>query len=121
VRTKIKTTPSIKSDDVLESYFDPQTAIFLRAIVFELIRPTKNHTARIYGLIFATGLDKANWYGSQADIARKTGCTRSLISHYKKQWERLIRLGVFNFHEVASTRAAFFQTPKKSGAIKRKK
>ena len=86
----------------------------LGRVLSEFVRPCKNLRARVYGLIFAAGLDQANAIHSQAEIARQIGCTRALISHYTIDWADKIRLGVFKFRKRDGARAVFAEAQKES-------
>ena len=86
---------------------DWEIARILNKVLSELIRPCKNIRARVYGLIFATGLDQANGLHSQAEIARELGCTRALISHYTMHWVEIIKLGVFKFRKSEDSRKTY--------------
>ena len=86
---------------------DWEVAQILSKVLSEFTRPCKNLRARVYGLIFAAGLDEANSIHSQAEIARQIGCTRALISHYTTDWADKIRLGVFKFRKAESSRQTF--------------
>lgn len=86
---------------------DWEIARILSKVLSELIRPCKNIRARVYGLIFATGLDQANGLHSQAEIARELGCTRALISHYTIQWAEIIKLGIFKFRKSEDSRKTY--------------
>lgn len=84
-----------------------EVARILSMVLSEFVRPCKNLRARVYGLIFAAGLDQANAIHSQAEVARKLGCTRALISHYTTEWADKFRLGVFKFRKAERSRAVF--------------
>ena len=86
---------------------DWEIARILSKVLSELIRPCKNIRARVYGLIFATGLDQANGLHSQAEIARELGCSRALISHYTIHWVEIIKLGIFKFRKSEDSRKTF--------------
>jgi hypothetical protein len=86
---------------------DWELARILNKVLSELIRPCKNIRARVYGLIFATGLDQANGLHSQAEIARELGCTRALISHYTIEWVKIIQLGIFKFRKSEESRKTY--------------
>jgi hypothetical protein len=86
---------------------DWEIARILSKVLSELIRPCKNIRARVYGLIFATGLDQANGLHSQAEIARELGCTRALISHYTIQWVEIIKVGIFKFRKSEDSRKTY--------------
>jgi hypothetical protein len=67
---------------------NPEVHQIVALVVGELTRPCKNIRARIWGLIFATGL---GWASTEAEIARQLGCTRALINHYKMEWLEKMR------------------------------
>jgi hypothetical protein len=94
-------------DHALAESVDWEVAQILSKVLSEFTRPCKNPVARTYGLIFAAGLDQVNSCHSQAEIARKIGCTRALISHYTTVWADKIRLGVFKFRKAESSRPTF--------------
>jgi hypothetical protein len=94
-------------DSAVAESVDWEVAQILSKVLSEFTRPCKNLRARVYGLIFAAGLDEANSIHSQAEIARQIGCTRALISHYTTQWADKIRLGVFKFRKAESSRQTF--------------
>ncbi len=94
-------------DTALAESVDWEVAQILTKVLSEFTRPCKNLRARVYGLIFAAGLDEANSIHSQAEIARQIKCTRALISHYTTQWADKIRLGVFKFRKAESSRPTF--------------
>jgi hypothetical protein len=94
-------------DHAVAESVDWEVAQILTKVLSEFTRPCKNLRARVFGLIFAAGLDEANAIHSQAEIARKIGCTRALISHYTTDWADKIRLGVFKFRKVESSRPTF--------------
>ena len=94
-------------DAALSESVDWEVAQILSKVLSEFTRPCKNIRAKVYGLIFAAGLDEANSIHSQAEIARQSDCTRALISHYTTQWADKIRLGVFKFRKAESSRQTF--------------
>jgi hypothetical protein len=94
-------------DAAVAESVDWEVAQILAKVLSEFTRPCKNLRARVYGLIFAAGLDEANSIHSQAEIARQIGCTRALISHYTTDWADKIRLGVFKFRKAESSRQTF--------------
>lgn len=107
-------------DAAMTEAVDWEVAQILSKVLSEFTRPCKNPQARAFGLIFAAGLDEANAIHSQAEVARKIGCTRALISHYTTDWADKIRLGVFKFRKAESSRATFRQAQKKAWAENRK-
>jgi hypothetical protein len=94
-------------DAALSESVDWEVAQILSKVLSEFTRPCKNIRAKVYGLIFAAGLDEANSIHSQAEIARQIDCTRALVSHYTTQWADKIRLGVFKFRKAESSRQTF--------------
>ena len=94
-------------DHAMAESVDWEVAQILSKVLSEFTRPCKNPVARTYGLIFAAGLDQVNSCHSQAEIARKIGCTRALISHYTTVWADKIRLGVFKFRKSERSRSVF--------------
>jgi hypothetical protein len=94
-------------DHAMAESVDWEVAQILSKVLSEFTRPCKNPVARTYGLIFAAGLDEVNSCHSQAEIARKIGCTRALISHYTTVWADKIRLGVFKFRKSERSRSVF--------------
>lgn len=94
-------------DAAVAESVDWEVAQILSKVLSEFTRPCKNLRARVYGLIFAAGLDQANAIHSQAEVARQIGCTRALISHYTTDWADKIRLGVFKFRKAESSRSTF--------------
>jgi hypothetical protein len=94
-------------DAAVAESVDWEIARILSIVLSDLVKPCKNLRARVYGLIFATGLDEVNSIHSQAEIARKIGCTRALISHYTTYWADLIKLGVFKFRKSEESRKTF--------------
>ncbi len=94
-------------DEHLAESVDWEVARILSTVLSEFTRPCKNLRARVYGLIFAAGLDQVNSCHSQAEIARQIGCTRALISHYVTDWADKIRLGVFKFRKSERSRSVF--------------
>jgi hypothetical protein len=100
---------------------DWEVARILSKVLSEFTRPCKNLRARVYGLIFAAGLDEANSIHSQAEIARQIGCTRALISHYTTDWADKIRLGVFKFRKAERTRAVFSEAQKEAWSKRKEK
>ena len=101
-------------DAAMEESVDWEVAQILSKVLSEFTRPCKNIRARVYGLIFAAGLDSANSIHSQAEIAREIGCTRALISHYTTDWADKIRLGVFKFRKAESSRQTFREAQKQA-------
>ena len=99
-------------DSAMEEGVDWEVAQILSKVLSEFTRPCKNLRARVYGLIFAAGLDQANSIHSQAEVARQIGCTRALISHYTTDWADKIRLGVFKFRKSERSRAVFSEAQK---------
>jgi hypothetical protein len=97
----------VYKDDALAEAIDWEVAQILSKVLSDFCRPCKNLRARVYGLIFAAGLDMVNGIHSQAEIAKQIGCTRALISHYTTQWADKIRLGVFKFRKAESSRPTF--------------
>jgi hypothetical protein len=95
-------------DEALAESIDWEVSQILSKVLSELIRPGgRNIRARLYGLIFATGLDEVNNIKSQNQIAREIKCTRALISHYTTDWADKIRLGVFKFRKCEDSRQTF--------------
>ena len=94
-------------DAALAESVDWEVAQILSKVLSEFVKPCKNLRARVYGLMFAAGLDSVNSIHSQAEVARKIGCTRALISHYTIDWADKIRLGVFKFRKAESSRQTF--------------
>lgn len=94
-------------DSALSESVDWEVAQILSKVLSDFVRPCKNMHAKVYGLIFAAGLDELNGVHSQAEIARKIKCTRALISHYTTQWADKIRLGVFKFRKAERSRQTF--------------
>jgi hypothetical protein len=108
-------------DSAVAESVDWEVAQILSKVLSEFTRPCKNLRARVYGLIFAAGLDEANSIHSQAEIAREIGCTRALISHYTTDWADKIRLGVFKFRKAESSRATFRDAQIESWAKRKEK
>jgi len=50
----------------------------------------KNPTVMIHSLALAAGLDQLNGAHSEAEVARKLGVTRALLSHYVVAWRDLL-------------------------------
>jgi hypothetical protein len=101
-------------DAAVAESVDWEVAQILSVVLSEFTKPCKNLRARVYGLIFAAGLDSINAIHSQAEIAREIGCTRALISHYTTHWADKIRLGVFKFRKAESSRQTFRQAQLKA-------
>jgi hypothetical protein len=101
-------------DSAVAESVDWEVAQILSVVLSEFTKPCKNLRARVYGLIFAAGLDSINAIHSQAEIAREIGCTRALISHYTTHWADKIRLGVFKFRKAESSRHTFRQAQLKA-------
>lgn len=101
-------------DAALAESVDWEVCQILARVLSEFCRPCKNLRARVYGLIFAAGLDAANAIHSQAEVARQIGCTRALISHYTTDWADKIKLGVFKFRKAERTRAVFSEAQKEA-------
>lgn len=108
-------------DAAIAESVDWEVAQILSKVLSEFTRPCKNLRARVYGLIFAAGLDEANSIHSQAEIARQIGCTRALISHYTTDWADKIRLGVFKFRKAERTRAVFSEAQKEAWSKRKEK
>lgn len=108
-------------DAKLAESVDWEVCQILGRVLSEFVRPCKNLRARVYGLIFAAGLDQANAIHSQAEIARQIGCTRALISHYTVDWADKIRLGVFKFRKRDGARAVFAEAQKESWSKRKEK
>lgn len=108
-------------DDALEQQVSWEVAQILSKVLSEFTRPCRNLRARVYGLIFAAGLDQANSIHSQAEVARQIGCTRALISHYTTDWADKIRLGVFKFRKAESSRQTFRQAQQIAWAKRKEK
>lgn len=106
-------------DAAVTESVDWEVAQILSKVISEFTRPCKNLRARVYGLLFATGLDEINGIHSQAEIARELGCTRALISHYTTDWADKIRLGVFKFRKSEESRQTFKESAKRT-AVDRK-
>jgi hypothetical protein len=79
----------------------------LSFIISELVKPCKNLPARVYGLVFATGLDQANAIHSQAEIGRKLNCSRALISHYTIDWVNKMNIFNYKFRKSENSRKTF--------------
>ncbi len=105
---------------VLDELLSEEQAIIIRGIISSLIAPSKNLRAKLYGLIFATGLDRLNSLPSQAFVARRIGCSRALISHYTTEWAEKIRNGFFNNSFYEKEPASMSQIPKEQVAAKQK-
>jgi len=101
-------------DAAVAESVDWEVAQILARVLSEFVKPCQNIRAKVYGLIFAAGLDEANSIHSQAEIARQIKCTRALISHYTTQWADKIRLGVFKFRKAESSRQTFRDSAKKA-------
>jgi hypothetical protein len=106
-------------DAAIAEAVDWGVAQILSIVLAEFIRPAKNIRAKIYGLLFATGLDSVNALHSQAEIARQIGCTRALISHYTTFWADRVRVGVFKFRKSESSRATFSESARLAWREKR--
>lgn len=50
--------------------------------VIGMLLASSNQPAMIYAFAFASGLDQLNGIGSQTEVAKNLGFTRSLMSHY---------------------------------------
>ena len=88
----------------------------LGAIIGVLISG-QNLAARVHALALAFGLDQLNGFQSQADVARKLGVTRALISHYVVGWRDILDAGqgafdCTKYRKVNSTRETFSRTAK---------
>jgi hypothetical protein len=64
-------------------------------IIAEIIRvlnqPCKNRQARDWALSFAFGFARRlNGVRDMSHAARQLNCSRALLSHYKRQWDRLL-------------------------------
>lgn len=91
-------------------------ATTLGAIIGVLISG-KNIAARVHSLALAFGLDQLNGFQSESDVARKLGCTRSLISHYVVGWRDILAAGhgafdCTKYRKANSTRETFSRTAK---------
>lgn len=77
----------------------------------------QNLVARVHALAIAFGLDQLNGFQSQADVARKLGVTRALISHYVVGWRDILDSGwgafdCTKYRKANSTRETFSRTAK---------
>ena len=77
----------------------------------------QNISARVHALAIAFGLDQLNGFQSQADVARKLGVTRALISHYVVGWRDILDAGqgafdCTKFRKANSTRQTFSEAAK---------
>jgi hypothetical protein len=77
-----KVMQKIKEDR--ENHAGNNREVFSR-IISKLMEST-NTKASLYGLACAGGLDALNGLRSQAEISRKHGVSRALISHYTVAW-----------------------------------
>jgi len=58
----------------------------------------------VEALALAHGMSELNGGGCQADVARRNGCTRALVSHYVTAWVDLLGLKNMTYCRSAETR-----------------
>ncbi len=70
---------------------DEKHARELAVVVASLIQPSDNLRAKVWGLALSYGL-AVRLVGARngTDLSTQLGCTRALISHYKRYWDRLL-------------------------------
>jgi len=81
-----------------------------------LMKDGINLRVMVHALALAMGLDELNGAHSQAEVARKLGCSRALISHYVIDWAELIGVHILKFRKNNSTRETFSARTKEAWA-----
>ncbi len=71
-------------------------AEIIASVIGVLIR-SKNIPVMVHALAIAFGLDELNGAHSQAEIAKKLGVTRALLSHYVVGWRDILEGNVAAF------------------------
>ena len=85
--------------------------------VLGLLLASRNLPVMVHALAMAAGLDQLNGAHSEAEVARKLGVTRALLSHYVVGWRDLLSGKAFSFditkfRKANHTRAAYAETAK---------
>ncbi|MBA3833718.1 MAG: hypothetical protein H0X34_17860 [Chthoniobacterales bacterium] len=63
----------------------------LAKIMSVLLQPNGDMAAKVWGLAFSFGLaSRMNGVKNMSHVARQAGCTRALMSHYKRFWDRAL-------------------------------
>jgi hypothetical protein len=65
--------------------------------VIGLLLSSGNLSVMVHALAMAAGLDQLNGAHSEAEVARKLGVTRALLSHYVVGWRDLLSGKSFSF------------------------
>ena len=85
--------------------------------VIGLLLQSNNLAVMVNALAMAAGLDQLNGAHSEAEVARKLGVTRALLSHYVIGWRDLLSgksagFDVLKFRKRNCTRAAYAEKAK---------
>jgi hypothetical protein len=65
--------------------------------VLGLLLASNNLNVMVHALAMAAGLDQLNGAHSEAEVARRLGVTRALLSHYVVGWRDLLSGKTFSF------------------------
>lgn len=85
--------------------------------VLGLLLASKNLPVMVHALALAAGLDQLNGAHSEAEVARRLGVTRALLSHYVVGWRDLLSgksysFDVTKFRKAQHTRAIYAEKTK---------
>ena len=91
-------------------------SLILGKVIGQLIA-SKNPAVMVHALAMAAGLDQLNGAHSEAEVARKLGVTRALLSHYVVSWRDLLSgrdysFDVLKFRKGNATRAKYAEQAK---------
>lgn len=91
-------------------------AAILGRIIGVLIS-AQNPSVMVHALALAAGLDQLNGVHSEAEVARKLGVTRALLSHYVVAWRDVLSgrnysFDITKFRKRNSTRATYAEQTK---------
>jgi hypothetical protein len=74
-----------------------QSEAIILGRVLGLLLASKNLNVMVHALAMAAGLDQLNGAHSEAEVARRLGVTRALLSHYVVGWRDLLSGKTFSF------------------------
>jgi hypothetical protein len=94
-----------------------QCEAFVLGRIIGLLLQGNNLPVMVHALALAAGLDQLNGAHSEAEVARKLGVTRSLLSHYVVGWRDLLsgksfEFDVLKFRKRNATRKTYAEQAK---------
>jgi hypothetical protein len=107
-------------------------ALILGQVIGLLLRSGNNLPVMVHALAMAAGLDQLNGAHSEAEIARRYGVSRALLSHYVVGWRDLLSgkqysFDITKFRKSNNSRVIYAEKAKnphltaRAGAIQRRK